>query len=170
MTFHKKFAIVKENLFSSPLKVKLKVFEKNQRLKFSKLGQSSRSKIKITWRARSYRMLSQEIHMCTLKEPLLLWKLWLRFKLLKSCSRSKVKKVMVPCERSYHKLSTSAVSRPLLVWKLTTRLIFFHSMSKVKVTTWQHKNYVPCERSCHKENTCDIWTPYFYSFEVIAKV
>ena len=96
--------------------------------------------------------LSQEIHMCNMKAlSLLVRKLWPRFKFFKGRSNFKVRvtrsEIMVPCERSCHKIYICVICKPYLfsVSKLWPRLKFFRSRSNFKVKVKRSKIMVPCE-------------------------
>ena len=97
---------------------------------------------------------------------LLVRNLWPMLKFFKSSSNFKVKvmrsKIMVPCERSCHKIFNThdylcnLKALTLLVRKLWPKLKFFKSRSNFKVKVTRSNNLVPCERFCHKEYTCAI--------------
>ena len=78
------------------------------RLKFLKLGQTSRSRSQGQNYVIHGKVLSQGMYICNTKAlPLLVKKLWPRLKIFKSRSHVKVKvtrsKILVPMERSCHK-------------------------------------------------------------------
>ena len=137
------------------------------RLKFLKVGQTSRSRSRGKKKyGTMWKVLSQGKHMCNMKVlSLLERKLWQRLKFFKSRSNFKVKvkrsKIMVPCERSCHKEYTCNMKAlSLLVRKLWPRLKFLKVGQTSMSRSLGQKILVWCERSCNKECTCAIWKPY----------